>query len=452
MGPVPATRTDEVAQLRSLARKIQRGECVLVLGPGAAVVPDRDPEVPLTVELSEALAREAQVEGASGLNPRDLRHVAQVVYESTRNLTGLQENVAAFYSAYASRTTAFHRRIATLPFRLCVTTTPDDFLHNAFVDVGKRPVRQFYNFRRPPLVESLVEPTVEAPIVYHLYGHVEDPDSLVITETDLIDFLASVVRDEPRLAVRVRSELRKAATTCLFVDLGFRNWYLRALLRALELHGHRDSSVAIEGREFFEDAEQHQTAVYFSASQAIQFRQESLEHFAARLAEAHAAVAGPKAAPAAATPPGAPKVFLSHAHEDRAAVERLGDELRGAGIGVWQDHQNLRLGDRWEQALKEVIRKHVDYVVVVQSPATDRRVESYVGNELSEALHRHRSMLWNFRFVLPVKLGACRDLPGLEELHGVRVDGEEGARAVVAAIAEDWQRRAEHRAPGQRAV
>jgi hypothetical protein len=69
--------------------------------------------------------------------------------------------------------------------------------------------------------------------VYHLYGYPADPLSLVITENDLIDFLVNVVRKEPSLPPEITNTL--ARSTCLFIDLGFKNWYLRSL--GLRGHG-----------------------------------------------------------------------------------------------------------------------------------------------------------------------------------------------------------------------
>src|SRR5262245_29452317 len=108
--------TDGSSQLRSLARQVVRGECVLFLGPGAATVPGVTPERPLSVELSEAPAQDPRVAQVEGLDPRDLRHVSQVLYEVTRNLTSLQEGVADFYMARSEWTSRFHENIAALPF------------------------------------------------------------------------------------------------------------------------------------------------------------------------------------------------------------------------------------------------------------------------------------------------------------------------------------------------
>lgn len=434
----------EVSELRSLARQIQRGECILFLGPGAAIVPGETPERPLSVALSEVLAADPRIAQVKGLDHRDLRHVSQVLYEETKNLTFIQETAADFYASRTHLTTPFHVNMAALPFRFCLTTTPDDCLFNAFVEAGKKPSRHFYSFRRGQASRPVEQPSPERPLIYHLYGYPDEPDSLVITENDLIDFVASVIRKTPPLAEIIRGQLANPTTTCLFADLGFKNWYLRALLRSVELFDHQDISVAIEDAEFFEQTRLHHTTLYFSRSRAIQFRRDSLDDFATQLRRTYEAIL--KRRITVEVPPvGAPKVFLSYFHEDHEEVGQLAERLTTSGIAVWQDKQKLRVGDRWEQLLADVIAKQVDYVVVVQSDVISRRIESYVGRETDEALKRSKDFLGHFNFVLPVKLGpASPSLAVLSELHAIDVSTAGGVGQLVSAIQEDWSRRAEH--------
>jgi hypothetical protein len=444
--PRLAVSSTDGAELKPLARQIERGQCILFLGPGAATVPGESPERPVSVELSELLARDPEVTQIPGLDRRDLRHVSQILYEKTRNLTSIQETVVDFYATRSAMTGRFHEDVAALPFTFCLTTTPDDFLYNAFSRIGKRPSRHFYNFRGGRASKPVEAPSVERPLIYHLYGYPDEPDSLVVTENDLIDFLTSVVSKAPPLAEAVRAELAKPATNCLFADLGFKNWYLRILLRSLSFFGHQDSSVALEDADFFERSEIHQTTLYFSASQAIQFRKQSLHEFARQLRAAYGSIAKKKVT-AELVPTGAPLVFVSYTSEDREAVERLTLQLNRGGIAVWQDSQSLRVGDRWEQALVDIISR-ADYVIVLQTPAMARRVESYVGREVHEALKRSNRILHGFRFILPLTLETTDKLLELREFQSIDVGTDGGVQSLIATIHDDWAGRAKKRVAG----
>src|SRR5262249_8052957 len=88
-----------------------------------------------------------------------------------------------------TRPTDPHRVLAELPFPIYLTTNPDHLLIDALREAKKNPVvdvcpwtewvdRSTSIFAREPNFS----PTVDRPLVYHLFGRLEDPDSLVLTE------------------------------------------------------------------------------------------------------------------------------------------------------------------------------------------------------------------------------------------------------------------------------
>ncbi|MBV9158789.1 MAG: toll/interleukin-1 receptor domain-containing protein [Acidobacteriaceae bacterium] len=435
---------DQTRSLRALARRIHDGNCVLVLGPGASTDSVESREIPVHVKLAKKLAGELRLskEDKKDLNSEDLRHVSQVLWALKRSSTLLQEEVIDFYRGYSGKTNEFHRNIAALPFRVCITTTPDDFLETALIQTGKKPMRDFYNFRSARITR-MAEPTVDCPLVYHLYGHPDEPQSLVITENDLIDFLTKVISKAPPLPEGLIAKLSRSESTCLFIDVGFKNWYLRVLMRSLGLYEHSEMSFALEGSDFFAQSKQHQTIVYFSASKTpIDFHQDSLNLFVSNLRAAYEQIAEPSRQTVPEPPPGAPVVFLSYASEDREIVERLGLRLNAAGIAVWMDKQNLRAGDNWERILTQVIEKQVNYVVVIQTPAMLRRNEGVFYEEIDAALQRQKRMKEGLRFLIPVCAGDCSNLPTLESLHSISVTTDSGMNDLSRAILEDWNTRA----------
>jgi hypothetical protein len=137
-----------------------------------------------------------------------------------------------------------------------------------------------------------------------------------------------------------------------------------------------------------------------------------------------------------------PKAFVSYASEDRDAVEQLAQELEARGIDVWQDKQDLRSGDRWEDVLLDVIGQKVDYVIVVQTAAMARRIEGVYHQEIDAALKRQRRMGFSgdqqLRFLHPVRIGDSPLHPRLKELHVIdAADVDSLARSIL----EDWEHR-----------
>ena len=49
------------------------------------------------------------------------------------------------------------------------------------------------------------------------------------------------------------------------------------------------------------------------------------------------------------------KVFVSYVREDRAAIERLVNDLTRNHVDVWIDRKNLKPGHRWADAIRQGI-------------------------------------------------------------------------------------------------
>ena len=69
-------------------------------------------------------------------------------------------------------------------------------------------------------------------------------------------------------------------------------------------------------------------------------------------------------------------IFLSYASEDAAAAKRIASSLRGAGIDVWFDQDELRGGDAWDRRIRTQISECRLFLPIV-SRASDERVEGY---------------------------------------------------------------------------
>src|SRR5262249_10907532 len=161
--------------------------CILVAGPDVVFDPDDPNRTPLTNTLASKLAETLNAD-TLGINRYDLAQVGQLRYNADGDRYDLELAVRDFFEPYADRTTSFHRDLSTLPFTLCLTTSAVPFILNAFKAQGKAPLREFYHYREPRPM-TLPEGTASSPIVYHLYGDLQQLDSLVLTETDLLEFL-----------------------------------------------------------------------------------------------------------------------------------------------------------------------------------------------------------------------------------------------------------------------
>jgi len=74
-------------------------------------------------------------------------------------------------------------------------------------------------------------PTEQNPLIYHLFGHLKEPDSVVLTEDDYFDYLIGVTRDKDLIPPIVRRAL--ADTALLFLGFRMEDWDFRVLFRSL---------------------------------------------------------------------------------------------------------------------------------------------------------------------------------------------------------------------------
>jgi hypothetical protein len=418
--------------------------------PDVATDPTGDDTVSLSQQLAHRLAEQLTELPAEGLDTGDLAHVAQAWRNVLRkDRTDLESEVEMFYEPSQGQRNPIHDDLAALPFKLCITTTPDDFLRNALRARGKHPRTEYYHFRegRP---DQIGTPSAEQPLVYQLFGSLADSSSLVLSETDLLDFLVNVIAGTPELPPALIGQFREheRETSFLFVGFGFQRWYLRVLLHLLrkQLPNSPARSLALEDGRFFANPEREKTTLFYHHAQALEFRQCSWRAFAGelrrRFEQKHGA---PAENPLAEPPADAPTVFLCHSSTDREAVAAFAARLRQKGLNTWRDRDELRGGDDWDRRLKHVIDNQVNYVLVMQSPAFFSKTESYFYKEINAAKERQTRQAAGFAFVIPAFfLGeGGRKLPELETLNYIDLRSEDGLSRLVEDIKADQRKRQE---------
>jgi hypothetical protein len=247
----------------ALLRSIKRGQCTPILGPGLyepflgapreiaqrwaeayhyPMAPHERESLPqvaqyLTVnqyqrapydELEEYLQREIQSRYAESL-PNDLR-------QGRVPLAELVEAVGArLRRDYPYEP---HQALAKLPLPIFITTNPDVLLTSALKDAGKDPQVVLCPWNEYiEQVETIYDrepdyfPTPERPLVYHLFGRIDEPDSIVLTEDDYFDFLIGVTGNKDLIPSSVRRAL--ADTALLFLGFQMDDWNFRVLFRSI---------------------------------------------------------------------------------------------------------------------------------------------------------------------------------------------------------------------------
>lgn len=128
-----------------------------------------------------------------------------------------------------------HAVLAGLPLPVYITANPDYLMFDALKAVGKKPRLEFCRWNEK-LAEgydlaTIPMPDVENPMVFHIFGHLGDPPSLVLSQDDYFDFLTGMWKHYALIPEKVRSCL--AFTTLLFMGFQMDDWKFRILLRSI---------------------------------------------------------------------------------------------------------------------------------------------------------------------------------------------------------------------------
>jgi len=126
-----------------------------------------------------------------------------------------------------------HAVMASLNLPVYITTGWTDLLSNALEARGCEPQVRSFNWREDlPVQPPIDEPTPKRPLVYHLYGELDIPESMVLTEDDYFQWLAAwaELRQEG-----TPSPVTQALMTRPLMFIGYRlhDWDFRVLFQGL---------------------------------------------------------------------------------------------------------------------------------------------------------------------------------------------------------------------------
>jgi SIR2-like domain/TIR domain len=266
---------------KSTLNDIYEWKCIPFIGPGIYKVRDKDgrPLIPLSIvdklkerhsdplenlyqlakidalEDSYQLARLTQflaIEDAEGneIDPKGL--LSEMIKEIDSSKFSLSSESKSPYDV-----------LAELDLPIYVTTNYDRFLEEALARKRKQPETDFFRWSDELMkyfksfeVHSVFEdsdykPTQERPLVYHIHGDIENPESMVLTEKDYFDFVINTNKgEEQNLPSFLRQKIAKASL--LFVgytleDLNFRTIFQGFLTFVDSMVGkNRKPSIAVQ--------------------------------------------------------------------------------------------------------------------------------------------------------------------------------------------------------------
>lgn len=232
------------------------GHCTPFLGAGACVG-----VLPSGAQLS---SRWARTYGYPFRDNRDLARVMQYASIEAGDAVYLKEKVCEYLGSADPPDFGDpeepHGLLAKFPIPVFITTNYDDFLVKALSAAGKSPnsavcawsVGVDYD---QDLFESMSgqNPIADEPLVYHLHGSMRKPKSLVLTESDYLEFLVKIASSHDEESLRlIPGSILSALTDkpLLFIGYGLQDWTFRVIFHGLlrpipDIHRRRSVSVQL---------------------------------------------------------------------------------------------------------------------------------------------------------------------------------------------------------------
>jgi len=125
--------------------------------------------------------------------------------------------------------------LARLPIPIYVTAAQNDLIFDALREAGKEPrvdlCRWHDGLIELPTIEPDFRPDPQHPLVYHLFGRLDQPESLVFTEDNYFDFLIGIKKNKDLIPAMVKRAL--ADTGLAFLGFQLDDWNFRVMFRAI---------------------------------------------------------------------------------------------------------------------------------------------------------------------------------------------------------------------------
>ncbi len=318
----------EPRQWNNLLEAINNDDCIVLLGPNISTVKNGGPS------LYEAFAKTLTAELKKEKVPYDKAHEGNLTYMMQRFTTiptvapsdpGFEAK--NFYKEYEGQFNTIQQTLAELPINLVINASPDNAIVHALKEAGKfKTIHAWYDYRKEQKQE-FDTPTAEAPLVFNLFGFYEEAGSLVLTESDQVEFLKNVLKDQPPLPPKLLSQM-DSRKTYLFLGFDWEQWNLRLLLQGMNLAkecnilAHSNKAVKLQAK----------TIDFYESSFRFSFITEDVTKFVAELKEKYTALS-PDSAPDTVKE----KLFIVADPKDEEFRTELVKNLKPLAAEVWHE-------------------------------------------------------------------------------------------------------------------
>ena len=239
---IPESLTDDEWDL--LLTQIHGMKCVPIIGPLV-----HSPWIPTNEEIARRWAKEYGVDEEESVTLSYMAQVLAIRKEDDMYPKHMLSEAIKRINPPDFRLEEYqdspYSILASLNLDVYITTNYDLFMENALQQFGKEPASEFcrwnrrlFEYTRAAGITSVLDrdkqgqyrPTATTPLVFHLFGTIKEPQSMVLTERDYGDFVVYLNREEERTTLPAVIRKALAISSILFMgysldDADFRTLY-----------------------------------------------------------------------------------------------------------------------------------------------------------------------------------------------------------------------------------
>lgn len=273
---------------------IEKNKCLPFLGAGASagystagylVGGKTVPGIPLGGELAEKVAKDCRYRNGSTYN---LPLVAEYhVHRGSGNPDGLHKLIQTELAAIREPR-PIHTVLAQLhQIQFAITTNYDRLFERALEDCGRIVSACTYDLHSPTAARWDCEPSAGSPEIalYKMHGSMDQPNTMVVTQSDYIRCLAYL--NDPERGMPEVFRLTIPRKTLLFLGYGLEDWNFLAIWEGV-LARHHANGTALKAYAVLQapkDAAKAEFQRSFCSARRIELIYEDLTAFAATLAQ-----------------------------------------------------------------------------------------------------------------------------------------------------------------------
>jgi hypothetical protein len=411
-----------------LLPRISEGHVIPVIGPGAVTFGSGN-EL-LYPWLAQLLPRKLDPPLTLDQPPRDLQEVVDAQRARGQPIARIYRQLYNILKNPDVRPGATLAALAAIEgFQLFVSTTFDPLLPRAveIASPGGRPEERCAAATlRGPCPDLPQEITsLERRFVYQILGRAAPTRDFVVWDDDMLPFL---LRLNQQLALLPRLSEALQRTNLLILGVNFVGWFLRFFVQVIRQR--HLSEIAGEELAIFEKldpADRDKVVVYLTHPTGIRILPIDPLEFVAELYERwrkeHPRVVLDaylvnRAHRAKHRAPGC--IFISYASPDAEIARYVTKQLQEAGCLVWFDKEQIELGARWEEMVREVVDERCGLFLSLVSEQSAAKLEGFTLFERKLAERRRERFADNVIFYVPVRIDEGEPLVPDNEPQGAQ--------------------------------